>query len=69
MKKFILAISFIALAVIAGQLSYTSTEVEDAVAIVVGDTTDATLYTALVTFTNGATIQCNGNVLEFVAGP
>jgi len=62
MKKFILSIALIGSVVIAGQLTYTTTQVENAIAVIEGDASIASL-----TFTNGWAISCTTNGLEFVA--
>ena len=62
MMKFTLAIALIAGVVIAGQLTYTSAQVENAIAVVEGDASIASL-----TFTNGWAISCTPTSLVFVA--
>jgi hypothetical protein len=62
MKKNILFILFVGAIVWAGQLTYTTTQVENAVAVIEGDASINSL-----TFTNGWAISCTSTSLVFVA--
>ena len=70
MRKYIpsiIVISLVAAAVMAAQSLYNTTQRDTAVAIALGDTTNAPMYTAIITFTNGWTISCVSTGLVFTA--
>jgi hypothetical protein len=58
----IIIIALVALAALAGQLTYTTAQVEAGVAIALGD-----VATPYITFTNGWSISCTSTSLVFVA--
>ena len=70
MKKFILGIALVAMVAIAGQLTYTTEQTEQAVGIALalgGTTTTNTLYVTSIVFTNGWSIDAVSTGIVFNA--
>jgi len=67
MKKNILFLLFIGALAWAGTSTYNTTQRDAAVAITLGDTTNATHYASSILFTNGWTITAVSTGLVFAA--